>query len=133
MECTLPYIFSTMSTKNSVSLLDAFAEPPYFSAAAVIAESPIPFPLFFVERYPSFPFRTFPSKLLVETTYSLPWRICVVRQKYRETSGTVRHPAIALSIRFPNSPVMSSSRKGNGSGSSMLQSVRMPDAVAVSW
>lgn len=45
-----PYIFNTMSTKNSVPLLEAFAEPPYFSAVAAMAESPIPFPLRFVER-----------------------------------------------------------------------------------
>lgn len=44
------HILSTTSTKNSVSLLEACAEPLYFSAAAAMAASPIPFPLCFVER-----------------------------------------------------------------------------------
>lgn len=44
------HIFNTTSTKNSVSLLEACSEPPYFSAAAAMAVSPSPSPLCFVER-----------------------------------------------------------------------------------
>ncbi len=62
-----PYIFIITSTKNSLSLLLTCTEPPYFSAAAAMEISPVPLPLCLVEQYPFFPFRTFPSKLLVDT------------------------------------------------------------------
>ena len=52
----VPYIFNIMSTKNSVSLLEAFAERMYFSAAALVTENPMLVSLCLVECYLSFPF-----------------------------------------------------------------------------
>jgi len=65
------YIFRATSTKNSVSLLEAFTEPPYFSETAEMEARPMLVPPCLVEQYPPLPFLTFPSKLLVETIYSM--------------------------------------------------------------
>lgn len=43
------YTFKTTSIKNSVSLLENRADPPYFSATAAMEGSPIPRPLRRVE------------------------------------------------------------------------------------
>ncbi len=49
------YIRKTTSAKRTpLSLLEKRAEPPCFSAVAVMDARPIPLPLCFVERYLSF-------------------------------------------------------------------------------